>query len=459
MEEALKVVDGHFQVALPWRNNPPYLPNNKVVAERRGFLLKKRLLRDDDLLRKYQTTMNDYMEKGYAEKVPREQLEVNDRPIWYLPHHPVTHPLKPDKVRVVYDCVASYCRTSLNQQLLQGPDQTNQLTGVLIRFREELVATVADVEAMFHQVLVEPEDRNALRFLWWSNPDLSGEMEEYRMTRHLFGATSSPSVANFCLRKTAELHQEEFDSLAVETVKRNMYVDDLMKSLNDTNEAIGLVSQLRQLLEKGGFRLRKWYSNSRKLLATIPESERAKSVRNLELDQLPTESALGIKWNTEEDVFVWDVSDRMLQVVNENSVTRRTIVSAVYSLFDPLGFIAPFVMKAKLLLQMLCRKGVGWDDPLQESDKLQWKRWLADLPKLQAVRVNRCFKPIEFGDVKEIQLHLFSDASRLGYAAVGYLCLEDNNNQIHCAFVMGSLTRNLYSKIRVNSCCYFCKTF
>ena len=114
-------------------------------------------------------------------------------------------------------------------------------------------------------------------------------------------------------------------------------------------------------------------------------------MKNLELDQLPTESALGIKWNT-ENVFVWDVSDRMLQVMNENSVTRRAIVSAVYSLFDPLGFIAPFIMKAKLLLQMLCRKGVGWDNPLQKRDKLQWKRWLADLPKLQAVRVNHCFK-------------------------------------------------------------------
>ena len=112
---------------------------------------------------------------------------------------------------------------------------------MLIRFREELVATVADVEAMFRQVLVEPEDRDALRFLWWSNPDLSVEMEEYQMTRHLFGATSSPSVTNFCLRKTAELHKE-FDSLAVEMVKCNMYVDYLMKSLNDTNDAIGLVS-------------------------------------------------------------------------------------------------------------------------------------------------------------------------------------------------------------------------
>jgi hypothetical protein len=200
-----------------------------------------------------------------------------------------------------------------------------------------------------------------------------------------------------------------------------MYVDDLMKSAKETSEAIGLVSQLRHLLEKGGFRLTKLYSNSREVMKTIPERERAKSVKDLELDRLPTESALGIKWNTEEDKFEWDVSKKMLQLVNEASVTRRAIVSAVYSLFDPLGFIAPYVMKAKLLLQMLCRKGVGRDDPLQENEKAQWKRWLADLPKLQAIRVDRCFKPFGFGVVKEIQLHLFSDASRLGYWTVAYL--------------------------------------
>ena len=229
-----------------------------------------RLLRDDELLKKYRTTLNEYLEKGYAEKIPKEQLDMENRPIWYLPHHPVTHPLKPEKVRVVYDCAASYGRTSLNQQLLQGPDQTNQLTGVLIRLREESVAMVADVEAMFHQVLVEPRDCDALRFLWWPSEDLSGEMEEYRMTRYLFGATSSPSVPNFCLRKTAELHQDEFNPVAIETVKRNMYVDDLMKSAKETSEAIGLVSQLRHLLDKGGFRLTKWYSNSREVMKTIP---------------------------------------------------------------------------------------------------------------------------------------------------------------------------------------------
>ena len=437
MERTLKMVDGHYQVALPWRYYPPYLPNNRVVAERRGLLLKKRLLRDEAMREKYKATMTDYIEKGHAERIPEEELELNDRPVWYLPHHPVTHPLKPDKVRVVYDCAAKYGGTSLNQQLLPGPDQTNQLIGVLSRFRQETVGVVADIEGMFHQVLVEPKDCDVLRFLWWPNGDLSREMEEYRMVKHLFGATSSPSIANFCLQKTAELHGREFEADTVETVKRNMYVDDLMKSTSTKEQAIVLVSQLRELLARGGFRLTKWYSNEREVLATIPESERAKSVVNLDLEKLPTETALGLKWNTEEDKFVWEPLKKILQVANQRPMTRRGIVSAVYSLFDPLGFIAPYIMKAKLLLQTLSRKRLGWDDLIEETEKTQWNRWLDDLPKLEEVKVDRCFRPGEFGEVKETQLHLFSDASRQGYASVAYLRFKDTSNQVHCSFVMG----------------------
>lgn len=123
--------------------------------------------------------------------------------------------------------------------------------------------------------------------------------------------------------------------------------------------------------------------------------------------------------------------------MNQKPMTRRGIVSAVYSIFDPLGFITPYVMKAKLLLQTLSRKRLGWDDPLEEADKARWKRWLDDLPKLQEIQVDRCFKPKEFGEVKEVQLHLFSVASRQGYAAVAYLRLKDVTDRVHCAFVMG----------------------
>ena len=104
--------------------------------------------------------------------VPEEELNTRNRPVWFLPHHPVTHPLKPDKVRVVYDSAEKFGQTSLNQQLLLGPDQINQLVGVLSRFRQNTVGMVADIEAMFHQVLVDPRDCDSLRFLWWPNGDL-----------------------------------------------------------------------------------------------------------------------------------------------------------------------------------------------------------------------------------------------------------------------------------------------
>jgi hypothetical protein len=287
MEKSFTKVNGHYQVALPWRSYPPRLHNNRELAVRRCELLKRRLQRDGDLAGKYKTTMNDYIEKGHAERVPSEESEGVDRPVWYLPHHPVTHPLKPEKVRVVYDCAAKDKQTSLNEELLQGPDETNRLVGVLTRFRMESVGVVADIESMFHQVYVDPRDRDVLRFLWWPDGDLSTELAEYRMTKHVFGAKSSPSIADFCVKKTAELESEGIERDVVKTVKKNMYVDDLMTSFGTVENAIKRVEQLRELLARGGFRLTKWCSNKREVLSTIPEGERAKSVANLEIEQLP----------------------------------------------------------------------------------------------------------------------------------------------------------------------------
>lgn len=142
-----------------------------------------------------------------------------------------------------------------------------------------------------------------------------------------------------------DLHQQT-------TVKRK-YVDDMMRSASTTEKAV---------IQKGGFRLRKWYGNDREVLAAIPESERAKSEVNGELERLPTESAFGLKWNSEEDKFAWEVLEKILQLANQRPMTRRGIVSAVYSIFDCLGLIAAYVVRAELLLQTLSRKRLGRDD-------------------------------------------------------------------------------------------------
>ena len=189
--------------------------------------LKKCLHKDPALHKKYGDFMEDPIKKGYARKVSKENL---DNPtVWYLPHHAVFHPQKPDKVRVVFDCSAKFQGTSLNDQLLQGPDLTNTLVCVLTRFRQEQTAFMSDIEAMFYQVQVSLSDRDYLQFLWWPDGDLDKDPEEHQTLVHLFGGASSLSCANFPLKKTAEDNKAAFDAITVDTVKRNFYVDDVQK--------------------------------------------------------------------------------------------------------------------------------------------------------------------------------------------------------------------------------------
>ena len=180
-EDSVQLIEGHYQISIPWKNKNPNLPNNRSMAERRLGYLKKKLEKDPSLKKRYSEFIEDLVERGYARKVANDIPGTEDGKVWYLPHHNVVHPKKPDKVRVVFDCAAKYHGVSLNDNILQGPDLTNNLIGVLCRFRQYPVALMADIEAMFHQVRVNLEDPNALRFLWWPNGDLSLQPVDYQM--------------------------------------------------------------------------------------------------------------------------------------------------------------------------------------------------------------------------------------------------------------------------------------
>ena len=108
MEDSVKVVDNHYQLDLPFRENLLF-PNNRAMAEKRLNSLKVHLKKDPNLHVKYQEGIKDYIEKQYASKVEghpvvKEKSQQND--VWYLPHHPVFHPQKPHKPRIVFDCAA-----------------------------------------------------------------------------------------------------------------------------------------------------------------------------------------------------------------------------------------------------------------------------------------------------------------------------------------------------------------
>lgn len=412
--QSAKLVDGHYSIGLPLRKEDAEFPNNRCVAEQRALSLKRKLNKSPQFREDYVKFMADILEKGYAIKAEKDTQNSSKR-TWYIPHHGVYHPKK-HKLRVVFDCGASYQGTSLNAQLLQGPDLANSLIGVLCRFRQEPIAFIADIEAMFYQVKVPDKETDLMRFLWWPNGNLDGELEDYKMVVHIFGATSSPSCANYALKQCAKDHKESFTSEVIHTVLRNFYVDDCLKAVATEDQALALVQDLSALCSKGGFKLSKWVSNSRAVIASIPEERRAKEIKDLDLDQdvLPVERALGVQWCIESDSLQFKI------VLQDRPLTRRGILSMVSSVYDPLGLLSPVVLPAKQILQELSRMKLGWDEGIPEVLAQKWHNWLRDLSQLSGYEVQRCIQPHGFGKVASAQLHHFADACETGYGTAAY---------------------------------------
>jgi len=243
-------------------------------------------------------------------------MEEGESPGLYLPHHPVQHPHKPEKVRVVFDCGAKYLGSSLNAQLLKGPDFMSSLVGVLTRFRLEKVAIVGDVEQMFHQMYVDPKDRKYLRFLWWPDGDLNVKPVAYQMNVHLFGATSSPGCAQFALLQSAEDQVDKFEEPVRHLLRKNFYMDDCLFSAPSVEKDISLVQELSALLQNRGFNLTKWVSNNSLILQSIPTEKHARSAVELKGEE-GYERGLGVHWNLVDDCFKFRVR------LPDKPITRR----------------------------------------------------------------------------------------------------------------------------------------
>ena len=316
--------------------------------------------------------MRDILENGHAERIPASSSNRKDGRVWYI-HHGIYHPKKPDKIRVVFDCSATFGGESLNNHLLQGPDLTNKLIGVLCRFHIEQIAIICDIEKMFFQFKVkpEPEHRDLLRFLWWESEDFTKEPVEYRMCVQLFGAASSPGCANFGLKQTALDGEKKFGLDVANFVRDNFYVDDGLISVPSEAEAVSLIRRSTEMCKMSGLRLHKFLSNSKAVIQSVPFEDRAKVLVNVDLlnHPLPVERALGVQWCVESDSFQFRI------MLSDSPLTKRGILSTVSSVYDPLGLIAPVVLVGKQLLQQLCADQKGWDDPISDLMASKWEKW------------------------------------------------------------------------------------
>ena len=432
LDKTTKRQDGHYEVGLLWKQKGLKMPDNQRMAEKRLQSLERSLSRDPARAAAYEEVLMGYVTKNHARKIPPEELSVPSQKRWLLPHHAVVNPTK-SKVRVVFDAAAQFAGTSLNDALLTGPDLLRNLVGVLLRFREERVALVADVEQMFHQVRVREEDQPALSFLW-RNLDQKKPPDVYQMMVVIFGAKCSPTLANHVLLRTAEEHQVDTaeSRAAVSAVRNNFYMDDLLVSVKDAETAKRLQKEVTEIVAKGGFRLTKWTSSSEEVLQQIPEEDRSAAGLDLACLGQGTQRALGCVWRPASDVLGVQVATA------DVPATKRGVLSKLSMIFDPLGVVSPFVLRAKLLVQHLWRMKHDWDCQLSGDMLTAWESWLSEMPHLEAIEIPRCYKTgvPRASEVTRRELHIFCDASEQAFGAVAYLRMSCADGTHSASFVM-----------------------
>ena len=419
--------DGRWKAPLPFRYPRPRLPNNRHVALRRAYLLDGNLRRNPVKKEHMIAFMKGLMDSAAMEEAP--PLET-DSECWYLPLFGVYHPRKPDKIRGVFDSSLKLNDTSLNSILMSGPNLVNDLIAVLMRFREEKVAFIADVEQMFYRFLVREDHRDFLRFFWYRNNDPDDELMEYRMRVHVFGNTPSPAVATFGFRHIVR----DADSDVRKYVNENFYVDDGLASTSTPAEAINLLKKTQTtLMDKGSIRLHKVASNSQDVLQAFPTSDLEKNLKmvNLCADELPLQQSLGLAWDLNTDCLTFS------SAIQEKPFTRKGLLSMVNSLYDPLGIIAPITIQGRILIRQFCNDSDEWDQALPTEFEKPWLEWRDSLYALDTVSIPRMFTPTSFDNAASKEVHIYSDASEKAISAVAYLKTISDTGDVHVGFLMG----------------------
>ena len=443
-EEEIKFVDGRYEVKLPWKEQHPLLPDNFKLSQKRLQSLGRRLKSDPEILQAYDEVIQDQLEKGIIERVsPNEESPVGKT--CYIPHQAV---IKKDrdttKLRVVYDASAkTRDEPSLNNCLYPGPCLLHNVVEILARFRFHSTALVADIEKAFLMIAIHPDDRNALRFLWYENiEEEDPDIIIYRFCRVIFGVNCSPFLLNATLHHHVNQYMESHGEVCKE-ILRSLYVDDLNTGAQSDEECMQIYNVARKVMLDGAFNLRKWRTNSKSLQREIDAKESAISPQSdsNEADQEVEESyakatvgnkpesnsqeqkVLGLLWNYEEDDLIFRLS-KVAEEGTSQPPTKRTVLRTIAKVFDPLGLITPVTTPMKVLFQDICNSKTDWDETLQPELQETWEKWLKSCEKAGEIKVPRHYFGEKKEKAKEIELHGFCDSSQTSYAAAVYAKYE-----------------------------------
>ena len=364
----------------------------------------------------------------------------------YLPHHPVYRKDKATtKIRPVFDGAAkTKYGPSLNEVLETGPNLNPDLLSVLLRFRLHKIAWIADIEKAFLNIALQPEDAEAIRFLWPREPENPcSELTALKWMRVPFGFSPSPFLLRICINKHLSSVKNRFPE-TVQQIEEQLYVDDYLGGADKKEKAIEMVEQTITLFSEAKLNMRSFATNNKTLLHHLSEKGLKNEIVGILSPALDgQQKALGLRWDTKSDKFKFDPSS-IVQAAEEigEGITKRKILSISARVFDPIGFLAPTTLLLKIIYQKLWEIGTGWDDEATPEVKDTWKIIMSGLKDFSKLEIPRWIG-YSANSIISAEIHVFGDASESAYGAVVYIRLQ-RKNENPSIILLASKTREVF---------------
>lgn len=394
--------DGRTVVRLPLRDDTS-LGESKPQAMARFLAGERRAEGNPELKKQYVNFMREYEELGHMVEVP---MEVKGK--FYLPHQAVVREgSRTTKVRVVFDASArSSNGRSLNDIMYTGPKLQKDIFDIMIKWRLWKYVVTADVEKMYRQIKVKANDQEYQYIVWRESKKAA--MKQYKLTTVTYGTSAAPFLAVRTLFNIAD--RLNGDDTIKEVIKQDFYMDDLMTGADTVENCKYVMAAVATQLNKYHFNLRKWLSNDREITRTVHDKGNNEVIHIKDDESVKT---LGVLWDPVRDEFSFNIN-----VEEVSHVTKRIVLSIVARIFDPLGWLAPVTIVAKLIMQKLWLLQSAWDEPLPAEIAKEWQHFIEDISMLRSIRIPRW---VTTATSEHFELHGFSDASEKAYAAVVYM--------------------------------------
>ncbi|XP_043264180.1 uncharacterized protein LOC122404311 [Colletes gigas] len=375
---------GRFIVRLPFNHPKPEgaLGDSLRIALSALTRLRRKLDKDQTLVREYQEFLTEYESLEHMTRI-----EPSEKSRLYIPHRAVIRTESATtKLRVVFNATSRIVGgQSINDILHVGPKLQNDITFT--------------------------------------------ELKAFELNTVTYGTACEPYLS---MRTLLELKKRDGDRfpLAASILEKDIYVDDVFMGAPDTSLLEKIRIQVCELLQGGGFQLRKWAGNLQKVLRNIPQSSHSHAV-DLTLFNDSELKVLGLRWIPSGNYFCFN-PQRFQPAAGP--ITKRTLFSEIAKLYDPLGWLSPVVIRAKMLMQSQWLEKIQWDDHVSANTLKTWNTFCEDWGSLEKVTFPRW---IRYGaDAVSVELHGFCDASLGAYSAVTYLRVTTMTEEVFTTLIM-----------------------